>query len=1146
MIAGCLGMFLLLIAMIVGAASYGIYQVAQIANQRSEQQQAVQEALQAELAEQSSTWPGRFQGIIAAFSADEPGVPEQELAALQAFFDKVYEQREVTAESGDLTELLDFDTFTNRVLAWPEGTSLNYLERQAAIKDFRDSKLLSWLNAPFTIVHVSKQSDGQSAIVSGYAGLQAGASMEQRWLLVAHGNGWRVADAEICDWGCWRSQLHARHLQAAYRSPLDWDRFEAAIERIRSANELIEAGKMDEAAKELEQVEYSSIDSTLQDEVRMRLLQSMTSMGVPEKRLEVAQQFQRPEQWPGARFAIAQANADLGRHQEAIEAGRKYMAQVGPTLTINQVLLPCYEAAADGASQAEAYRHVLRVLHDDASALAGLAKLAGDDAAETIQRLQKTSDPPKTAAEVVQYLNIDEHAAAINGLIAFLEREAPHSLALLETKAQRAYQDEEYEVSAGLYLDAWQANRKGEAASRLCASYFAAMIAAEQLDAALDRAPDVQAALHFLAGDYFYGGDHGIEQEHVRAALKKYQAEQGEDKNVLAYEGKLLLDEKRYADAEAKLSAALQQLPKSESETDGSESELDRSDLVSSLAAALLAQDRVEQAFETSASEQENAGWILLSQLDLSQPSQRDQARKLIALERARAPASPWSGVMEATLLEAEQKPAEAWAALPKTAADVNYIQIWIRNLAARLLVKGAAPLEQYTAISPAEEFFVDLAHHLKDEKDWDRLAQLIQLQQRARPDDPNLLGWQAELLYQRGQHDAVAQLLLPQGAQLLEKRHFDYARDGNPTDRLLRSLILLQRYDEALALVQQGRQLSNPALWQARVHLARGDVEQAVDILDSAADRSQHQLYNDPDFGHLARAPAALPLRRQVPPRFPAPTTWRRAELLLSQGVAWDAASLTSLARHALGSDASATELKDLHTPAGSSAWKITTGSQTLLVFAGLRSDDVDEEARTIPDNAQLARAVEEHRAWIAIVPSGEVTEAELPETVYKLTAALAGENCLAVRLSDLHRAFVYDAQLQETLKATDATKQLEQRGEQLAGWFVPEPEMLRDPQRVRARQWLAFARRMAEQPPPDNPRVCVRVQVCGCWEDVWLSVERLDSAPNRYAQFVATVEQPSLLVPELQPGEPYFLATSELHDFQYTQDGVTTRGRE
>jgi Flp pilus assembly protein TadD len=1148
MIGGCLLIFILFITLFVGAAGYGIYHAVRIANEGSAGEQAKDESLRADVVASTAD---RDKDRVAAFSAEDSGVSPEELATLQTLFDKVYEHREKTlrANRADLEQVFDFDAFQNRLYAWPENQSLNYFQRLGVTEQFRDQRVLDSLNDKFTIVHVAKRPDSQSAIVSGYVGLESGMHVEQRWLIVAHGSSWRVADSEMCDWGCWRTQLHARQMKAAEGSPTAWNQFNAAADRVDQASTLIQAGNADQGLAQLEAINYAGLDSRLQDEMRMRILQATMYVGDPQKRLLLAQQFQHPEQWPGAAYAQAHAHAALGNHQEAIEAGRKFMAQVGPTVGINQLLLPCYEQLGDKEGQAAAYRHLLRVRPADASSLAGLAKVSGDNAAEVVERLRKLPDPPPTASQVVLYLDVDEHKPAIDALLEFLQSTAPDSLSLLETKAHLASLEEDHETAAGLYLEAWKKHRHDESASRHCANFFSAMIAADQVDAAFDQAPDPQAAIQFLANDYFFYGDYGVQEKQFRSALEKYRAQHGDDAHVVAYQGKLLVQERQYAQAEQQLRAALEKLSPTEAAEPGDEEEgVSRGDLLSQLATALLMQDRVEEAYETAAVEVPNAAWTLFSQLDLTRAPHREHARKLVALERARQPAELWSGVMEATLLDAENKPAEAWAALPKAVPENDYFLAWpVRNLAASLLASGAVPLAQYSAIAPRDVFFDLLIQRLAEEKQWDRVAELVRLEEDLGGHTYRVSAWQAELFYQRGHYQLLLTSVKHQSFELLGKYRDSYQRHGNPIDRMLRSQIHLQRYDDALALAKKAkRQPGGPVTWPAWIHLSQGDVEQAIAALEGQSDRSHYQFYYDPEFGPLARTEAALPLRQQAPPDLPTAMFWRRAELLLRQEVTWDDVQLTALARQALGADASATQLQGLQQqPPGTKVWRITHGSESFLVFAGRRSSQPADDHRQTPHDERLASAWQTYQGWIIMIPGGEASDFKLPAAAYPLAAALAGEHCLAVRIGEQARMFAFDEALRKTLRAADAAKQLQRGGEVVSGWLLPDQIDSQDQQQVRGRQWLSLARRLAEQPPPENARVCARLQACGCREDVWLRVERLVGKPSRHGTFVVTPEQPSLLIREIKLGEPYLVSVHSLHDFEYTQDGATVRGR-
>ena len=384
MIGGCLLVFIVFVTAIVGAAGYGIYLAVRVANQSSPKE----ESLRADLA---ASQDDRAKDRVAAFSAEHPGVSPEELANLQTLFDKVYEHREKTlrVNRADLEQVLDFEAFQSRLYGWPESTSLNYLQRLAITEQFRDQRLLEAMSDKFTIIHVAKRPDGQSAIVSGYVGLESGLHSAQRWLIVASGNSWRVADSEMCDWGCWRTELHARQMKIGRDSPMAWNRFNAAADSVDRASDSIQSGNIDQGLSQLEQVNLMQLDGTLQDEMRMRMLQATMYAGDPQKRLLIAQQFQRPEQWPGAAYAEAHAQAALGNHQGAIEAGGRFTEQVGPTVGISQILLPCYEQSGDKNGQASAYRHLLRVRPTDASSLAGLARVGNDNMAEVIERLRK-------------------------------------------------------------------------------------------------------------------------------------------------------------------------------------------------------------------------------------------------------------------------------------------------------------------------------------------------------------------------------------------------------------------------------------------------------------------------------------------------------------------------------------------------------------------------------------------------------------------------------------------------------------------------------------------------------------------------------------------------------------------------------------
>jgi tetratricopeptide (TPR) repeat protein len=1142
-ILGCLGSFLLLLAIIVGAGGYCVYLFVQVANEQTAREREAQQALQAE----SSSAPQRTAEIVAAFSAEQPGVPPEELAQLQAIFDKALQYHDRAGNAPEIAEVFDTVRFCDRIMACPETQSLNYFQKQSARAEFGDSKVLAWLTDKLTIVHVARREDGL-VVVSGYVGLESNSSLEQRWLLTKHGNSWRIVDCEMCDWGCWRTQLHARHLQMVYTSSSGWERFDRATDQINRANDFLDQGDTDRALAELERVDFGRMDALLADELRIRTLQVLGNWSPAEKRLKIAQAVQQPEHWPRAAFSLAEAHADLGNHQAAVESAKKYMAQVGPTWGINQLLLTSYEQLGDKPALATAYRHILRVRPQDFSSLAGLIG-AGAEMTEIMERLKKLPDPLEGAANIVWQLAYSDDSGAdeaTKALLEFLEREGKDSLPLLETKARLAYRDDDYPAALEFYLAAWKAHRDGEAGSRLCTSYFEAAIAAEQVEKAFEQAPDQRAALRFLANDYLYWQEYGVEKETLAAALQTYRQQQGDDAHTLTYVGKLELEDKQYAQAGQHLREALQRLPVDAPATGEYDDDyLDREDLAASLGTALLKQGRVEEAYQTAIAEASDAGWRLISQLNLSEERQREQAAQLVSLQRARKPGDPWTGLMEAKLLDAQQKPLEAWEALPKNVPESDYALDWpARNLALKLLSSGSVPLARYADVSPPEKMFQLLAQHLAHEEKWELLPELLRLEEESGRKE-NLVPWQVELLFHRKEYQTLTELAESHVASWLDENPQSYQQSGSVFDRLVRSLVQLQRYDDALRIVQQYKQhLSNAAVWEARVELARGNIDQAIEVLDREADRSQYQLYNDPDFGRLARAPEVLPLRQKIPPALPNLSTWRRAELLLSQSVSWDDDALTALTREALGSDAQVQELRDLQRPEGTRVWRLVRGDESFLVFSGPRSNDTTPEPGQLPDDPRIVQAISSHQAWIVVVPTGEISDAELAPVFYPLAVSLAGEHCLAVRFSDSGRTMAWDDDLKALLQSENLQEQLSTRGDEALGWLVREPEKRSERRPVRAPKWRDFSQRLAQQTPPESARVCLKLPALGCTEELWLRVLRIDGEPSRYPQFVVTPEKNSLLLPELQPGEPYLAAAYQLHDFEYSEGGVTQRG--
>jgi len=1132
-VVGCLASFFLLLVLLLSAGSFAVYQVIRIAHAQSAEEKAAAERQKTELVRQSAESPQRASELIAGFTADEVGITPEELKQLESLFEAA---RKLNDQPNDLAaqqRVFDSKTYAQRVLAWPDMSSLNYWER-LALREGDETELLSWLSGKFHIVHVDKHQDGKSAIVYGYSD-----DAEQRWYLTFDGASWRLADLEPCDFGRWNSQMWAAQLRASYRDPASSEQFDKGLNLIDEAIELVNQQKFDHAKQKLSQVNLAGLDRNLQDELRLRRVYAYAHMPDTQVYLSAAQSFDNPDQWPGAHFAQARAHANLGQWEKAIDAAEKYKQRVGPSPGICRVLVEAHGALGNDERCAGAYRDLLRVNREDTASLAGLAATT-DQATEVIGRLEALEKGAETAAQVIDHLDHDTHPEAVEALLGFIERKTPNSTTSLEAQASVAFRRDDYEQAAELALSAWRRHlADAEIAGRTAGIYFAAMLAAGKWQEAVEQAPDPQAALQFLASDYFYDGDYGVPKKALRAAVERLRSTHPNDPLVLLYGGKLLLEEKKYAQAEEALQALMTNFP---DESD----DIERGDVAGALAEALLHQDRVDEAYR-AVQDTEHPVWMIVSRLDLETSSGRETARQLLELHRARSPADPWVALLEAELLSKEEKHRQAWDTLPKSLPPGDQALAYrCRNLQAELLGEGLVPIELYRAHADGDKIFAEVAGKIAGKKDWDRLDQLVAIEASARPNNEILPSWTGEALFQRGKYAEAVARLEPHAARLAEQSSFYGDGTGDGFDRLLRSLVRLGRHEDALRHAQQGRAGRGDPTWLVWINLARKNVPAAVEAVE-AKSRGYfyaHRMYEDPEFGSLAKSPEAMSLRWKQPPPLPRFGDWNTVELLLSELPSWDDDAIARAARETFSGDAVVEPLENLKKPDSVQAWTISAAGSEYFVFVGSRSEKTDDEERWLPEEENLRKAVQDYQAWIVIAQHDSADSEQTSTDAGKLAVALAADRCRAMRFSAENNAVVFDGALREALLAGKGAEYVKERGEAYYFSFVYTSDEERLPPGF-WRNWASFAKRLAKGEKFESQRVLAPQEFCGCTEEIWLRVEALQGPPGRYVELIVTPESPSVLAPQLKVGEPYSVSSYMLKDFEYTQDGVTYRGR-
>lgn len=176
---------------------------------------------------------------------------------------------------------------------------------------------------------------------------------------------------------------------------------------------------------------------------------------------------------------------------------------------------------------------------------------------------------------------------------------------------------------------------------------------------------------------------------------------------------------------------------------------------------------------------------------------------------------------------------------------------------------------EWFTQADDAATAFVAVAKHFVESEDADALAALIAAAHRMQAAIAELPLYEAELQWQRGEYTLAAKLFAQQQGDLAQ----DEQRRWWVADRLIRSLVRLQRFDEALQIAGAFHEREKDPWFMAVAHAASGDVENCAAALGQCAELgySADDFYADPEIGAALRSEAFARLRETYPDPAPA-----------------------------------------------------------------------------------------------------------------------------------------------------------------------------------------------------------------------------------------------------------------------------------
>ncbi len=171
---------------------------------------------------------------------------------------------------------------------------------------------------------------------------------------------------------------------------------------------------------------------------------------------------------------------------------------------------------------------------------------------------------------------------------------------------------------------------------------------------------------------------------------------------------------------------------------------------------------------------------------------------------------------------------------------------------------------EAYERVEPREAAFESLARWMSQDAKPDELKQLIELH-RDKGSEGRVLLWEAEVEWLRKDYAAAVKLLRKCEPRLGRE---DNGR-GQYEDRMLRSLVRLGRFDEALAVARAATERDGNSWYEMVVHACAGDADALLDLIGTSIDDGYfeaRQLYDDEDMGPALQDDAMAAVRERYP----------------------------------------------------------------------------------------------------------------------------------------------------------------------------------------------------------------------------------------------------------------------------------------
>jgi len=1070
--------------------------------------------------------------VVAAFRAEDVGVDDATLKAIEKLFD-------------ELLEGCDGDNYDGIAATFDIDRFLLQTKKTGVIKDMtvseesqlRESLVQSTANVSMmrkhSVIHVDPHAGRREFVVYAYLWDEEYAGHEMRWWVVRNGGTFRFFDLEYLDFGMPESITEAIYQE--YADDPGIDEFVKATGDIDKAMTASADGNREQAAASLRRAAGRRVFSQLADDVTLRIAYAWGTMGRQREAIAAARRIGSPDKVPGAYDAQAFAYRDRGNHRKAIEFASKYMEHVGGGPDILEIKCNALTALGrDDETTGDLWRW-LRFEPDDVQPLQQLAGTLDDDEQQPLlDHLAKLDDPVTTAVSLAERLAYSE-PDALKWIIGFLKEEAADSSKLEYLEGLAAQANDDYAAAAEHFKQAMTGETNKVDRSQYGYHFLDVMVEGEKYIEAYAAAPDASEAFQYLMGYDDDDEEFLIEDDDDRQRLMEaHRIRMPDDPWIHYYAADLFTKQQKYEEAEREFAACV-----AVTEDD---------DLLSSIQfqriSSLVQAGRGEEAYEKIAPPDETFQQIAEH---YRRNDEIDKLEKLVEQHRALQPNDKqldlYSGIVamhRKEYVSADRLFARGYRNIDEDYRRYTYRNEWIENR-----FKMGRPLTAYGEIKPDEETFPILARKFATNEDWGNLQTLINIHRLQHRRDSAVLTWTAEMHWKQKDYKSVVSTLTPWESRV-HPTDIDRWQTRQLADKLLRSYLRLKRFPEALRFARQRFEEYGQPQKLMIAHAAAGKRDDVARFMDeqAAIDRTHwfSSVYSDTDVGPILRGADYLPLRKKYPSGVPSNFNRTQTVLLLTAPRQLDASQLQSKLVPVLGEKVKVEQLLSGELSQSLTSFLIQADNERFVMT--LSNDRYTGQEPKLKD-AELTQAVTEHRAWLAVTTFGtDWQDVSQIAPAYRLTSVFLGDDCSAVYFTSGGRLAANDAELQKLLRDEKPQQALLKFGEQV--WLQYSPDIDEDANAsMRRRRLKEFVSAFEEKEAGEEFAVRVNVDAGFAREAHWISVHKFER--GRYGNWTFTGEfsTDSRLSPQIRQGEPVAVGKYEVYDWRYKARGKSFRGR-